>query len=103
MGCRGPLFTWRVSEETQIPIHQPLVRPSFVEIPGSMKLIIERIDGTVYAYRESNKQFRKMEPQRNAGRLMNPEQLDHECCLESYSSDFHMVFDIKRKRAKKRK
>jgi hypothetical protein len=78
-----------------------LVRPSFVEIPGSMKLIIERIDGTVYAYRESNKQFRKMEPQRNAGRLMDPERLDHECCLESYSSDFHMVFDIKK--AKKRK
>lgn len=66
-----------------------------------MKLIIEKIDGSVYAYRESNKQFRKMTPLRDAGPRLDPERLDHECCLDSYSSDFHMVFDIKK--AKKRK
>lgn len=59
-----------------------------------MKLIIEQIDGTVYAYRVSNKQFKKIKDQLKPSR--DPQELDTECDLSGYGN-FSMVFDCKRK------
>lgn len=64
-----------------------------------MKLILEKIGEEVYAYRESEAQFKKMEPSR--GKPLDPATLDDDCALSNYGS-FHMVFDIGRKPRKKK-
>jgi len=59
-----------------------------------MRLIIEKIDDSVYAYRETEKSFKVNEPQRTSEQL-NPISLDWECDLTEYD-DFHMVFRVKK-------
>lgn len=59
-----------------------------------MKLIIEKMNGSVYAYRENKRQFKVNQPQRDTPPL-EPKELDHDCVLDNYG-DFHMVFDIKK-------
>lgn len=59
-----------------------------------MKLIIEKLDGVVYAYMEREKLFRKLEPTRDTP-LVETSLLNDDCDLDNYSDDFHMVFDIK--------
>ena len=59
-----------------------------------MKLIIEKINGTVYAYRESKRTFKVNQKQRDTPPL-DPKALNHDCDLDNYS-DFHMVFNIKK-------
>jgi len=59
-----------------------------------MKLIVEKWDGAVYVYRETNKTHREMEKQRTTPRL-EPELLDVDCDITN-RGDFHMVFDIKK-------
>ena len=63
-----------------------------------MKLIIEKVGDSIYAYRESNKHFRKVQPAR--GKQLDPERLDHECDLSTYP-DFHMIFNIKKRKKRK--
>ena len=59
-----------------------------------MKLIIQRTHGRFYAYRESEKQFKRVEPDRGTERL-DTSMLDVECDLSQYGN-FHMVFDVKK-------
>jgi hypothetical protein len=64
--------------------------------PGPMKLVIQVAHGTVYAYRESEKHFKRVESQRKSSRLMKPKVLDFECDLSTYDN-CHWVFDIKKR------
>lgn len=64
-----------------------------------MKLLIEKIDGTVYAYRETEKHHKAVQPKRGTPRL-DPTLLSEDCDLSDYS-DFHMVFDLKKKASNK--
>ena len=67
-----------------------------------MKLIIEKINGSIYAYREREKHFRHVEPKRGTP-LLDATVLDQECDLGRYD-DFHIVIDVKKpKKAKKSK
>lgn len=59
-----------------------------------MKLIIEKINGIVYAYRETEKHFKKAEKQRKF-RKFSTKDLDKECNLSHYDNDCHFVIDIK--------
>jgi hypothetical protein len=66
-----------------------------------LKLIIEKIDGRIYAYRESKSHFERASKTRGTVQL-DPEKLDHECDLGHYD-DFHMVFDVKKPKKKAKK
>ena len=59
-----------------------------------MKLVIEKWDGAVYVYRETNKHHRKTEKHRTTPRL-EPKLLDADCDITG-RGDFHMVFDLKK-------
>lgn len=59
-----------------------------------MKLIVQRIDGADYVYFETEKQFKICEKQRL--NRIDENLLNHDCALESYPDNCHMVFDIKR-------
>jgi hypothetical protein len=59
-----------------------------------MKLIIQKIGGDIYAYRETESHFKKAEKTRGTKRL-DPEKLNHECDLAAFDN-FHMVFDLKK-------
>jgi hypothetical protein len=65
-----------------------------------MKLIIEKLGGAVYAYTETEKHFKRVEPGRGTERL-DPSKLGIECNLHQYD-DFHMVFEVKKGRHAKR-
>lgn len=58
-----------------------------------MKLIIQNIDGQCYAYMESKKHFKIVEPTR-PGKRSPTCLLDDECDLEKYT-DTYFVFDVK--------
>lgn len=67
-----------------------------------MKLIIQKIDGSIFAYTESEKHHKVAEPQRS-GRPLSVLKLDQECDLGKYDN-FYMVVDIKKpKKGKKKK
>lgn len=57
-----------------------------------MKLILESIGDAMFAYRESERHFKKVQPQRGSKQI-DPSQLDLDCRLES--GHWHMVFDLK--------
>jgi hypothetical protein len=59
-----------------------------------VRLIIEKIEGEVFAYREDEDHFKVVEEQRDTPRV-DPEALDFECDLSLYD-DFHMVFRVKK-------
>lgn len=65
-----------------------------------MKLVIQKIGSTIYAYRESERHHKATSNGR--GTPMDPAKLDMQCDLSQYES-FHMVFDIKKPKKKKRK
>ncbi len=58
-----------------------------------MKLIIEKLNGQVFIYRESEKHFKKVEPERGS-RLAKLSELDKNCNLDSYDN-CHFVVEIK--------
>jgi hypothetical protein len=58
-----------------------------------MKLIIEKIHDEIYAYMESEKQFKQNECCR-ATRLEKPSVLDFNCDLTMIDENVHFVFDI---------
>jgi thiamine monophosphate kinase len=61
-----------------------------------VRLIIEKIDGVVYAYRMSESHFNVVvDTSRFASPEVNPELLDWECNLSGYD-DFRMVFHVKK-------
>jgi hypothetical protein len=61
-----------------------------------MKLVIQNIDGTYYAYREKERHYAKVAKKRGGVRL-DPRMLDEECNLhETLPPGTYMVFDIKR-------
>ena len=68
-----------------------------------MKLIIEMIDGVIYAYMESKKHFKRVESTR--GNRVDPLDLNYNCVLESHLENRdYMVFNIKKpKKFKKQK
>jgi hypothetical protein len=66
-----------------------------------MKLIIERIDGVVYAYSETERHHRAASKTRSTPAI-NPSVLAFECDLSHYGN-FHMVFDVKRSPKRKNK
>lgn len=58
-----------------------------------MKLIIENLDGVLYAYMESEKHFKRVQNQR--GVQVNPVILKNDCHLDSaLENGEHMVFNI---------
>jgi hypothetical protein len=60
-----------------------------------MRLIIERIDDDVYAYREEEEHYQVVEPQRTSRRV-KPKELGYECNLDyAFDGDFHIVFKLK--------
>lgn len=60
-----------------------------------MKLIIEKIEGQVYAYMEREKHFKNVRCQRGTP-LLDASALNDECDLSKYDDDFYMVFNIKK-------
>jgi hypothetical protein len=62
-----------------------------------MKLIIENIDGVLYAYTESKSHFQAASKSRST-RQIDPAELDNECNLSAYGKNFHMVFDLKKQK-----
>jgi regulator of sigma D len=58
-----------------------------------MKLIIEKINDEIYAYTETEKQFKHNECCR-ATRPEKPSILDIECNLGMIDENLHIVFDI---------
>ena len=70
-----------------------------------MKLIIEREEGILYAYMETEKHFRvvqQSDPARREAMRLPGDMLDANCNLDNYDDDFYMVFDIKKpKKGKK--
>lgn len=67
-----------------------------------MKLIVERLDGAVYVYRETETHFYKMQDSRTTTRL-DPVILDNECDISHIDGDFHMVFDLAKDKKKAKK
>lgn len=65
-----------------------------------MKLIIQNIDGSIYAYRESERHFHAAEKTRGTRRL-KPEELDIECNLGDYPNS-HFVIDVKKPKKRKK-
>lgn len=60
-----------------------------------MKLVIEKYpDGSIYAYRIREKDFRRLKD-RFEGERLEPTALDGDCSLDDRGS-FHMVFDLKK-------
>ena len=59
-----------------------------------MKLIVENINGSTYAYLESESHHRVAEKQRG-GRRLHPQTLDHECDLSVYPNSYFVV-DVKK-------
>jgi hypothetical protein len=55
-----------------------------------MKLIIQNIDGVLYAYTESKSHFKAASKTRGT-RQIDPAELDNECNLSAYGDNFHMV------------
>lgn len=67
-----------------------------------MKLILQKDgDGSVYAYLETEKHHKVTRKQR--GKPLDPNMLRDQCDLGMYFAPFHMVFDIKKPKKKKRK
>ena len=65
----------------------------------SMKLIVQNLDGQLFAYMETEKHFRKVEHTR--GPRLDGELLANDCELDSVQPrGAHMVFDIQRKTRK---
>lgn len=62
-----------------------------------MKLILENKDGELYAYIETEKHYKKVEPYRKTARIVNPKfVLDNECNIsESLPTNSYMVFNLK--------
>lgn len=67
-----------------------------------MKLIVQNIGGTVYAYYEDEKHHKRIEPKRGGRRLDPSEKLPHECDMNAYE-DSYFVFDVKRPPRRKKK
>lgn len=65
-----------------------------------MKLILERIGGTFYAYYEDEKHHKKIQRTRGTKQIDPEVTLPNECNLDGLGS-FHMVFDVKRKPRKR--
>lgn len=61
-----------------------------------MKLIIERLDGVIYSYRETEEHFNVVEKNReNTGNKLPAESLDYECNLmELLKDNDYIVQDI---------
>lgn len=57
-----------------------------------MKLILESICGAFFAYRESERHFKKVQPQRRSKQI-EPSLLDLDCRLSG--GNWHMVFELK--------
>jgi hypothetical protein len=64
-----------------------------------VKLIVEKWDGAIYVYRETEAHFRKAQKDRRTPRI-GPEEFAEECNVGFYD-DFHAVFDLKPQKAKK--
>lgn len=58
-----------------------------------MKLVLEMIDGVMYACRESKKHHKTIN--RSPENRIEPEHLDNECNLDSFPDGSYMVFNIK--------
>lgn len=58
-----------------------------------MRLIVEKMDGDVYVYLESEALYRSNEAERGSRRLPTSI-LDWECDLSAYADDVHWVFDL---------
>lgn len=58
-----------------------------------MKLIIEKINDEIYAYRETEKQYKQNESMR-ATRREEERYLDDNCDLHMIDENVHFVFDI---------
>ncbi len=65
-----------------------------------MKLIVEKIAGAVFAYVESEKQYKICKGQRT-GKEITLKELGDDCDLHNYPDDCHLVVDILTKRVKK--
>lgn len=59
-----------------------------------MKLIIENVDGVLYAYMETEKHFKKVDKQR--GIRVDKSLLSKDCNLDCLDSGEYIVFDIKK-------
>jgi hypothetical protein len=59
-----------------------------------MKLIIQNIGGSTYAYFE-DKGHHKVVEKRRGGKLLDPLMLNHECDLSAYP-DSYFVIDVKK-------
>jgi hypothetical protein len=66
-----------------------------------MKLVVSNINGSTYAYFESEKHHKVVEPKRGGQRL-DPEKLDHECDLSAYRNSY-FVIDVKKPKHRKKK
>ena len=60
-----------------------------------MKLIVQNIDGAIYAYTEKESHFKAASKTRGTKQL-DPALLDNECNLSAYGDNFHFVFDLKK-------
>jgi len=66
-----------------------------------MKLIVQNLDGEIYAYYEDERHHKRIEPKRGGLRLDPNKTLPNECSLAAYPNSY-FVFDVKRPRRKKK-
>lgn len=59
-----------------------------------MKLIIEKIDGTIYAYRETETVFLRNQKKRKSPQLTLKD-LDKDCSLHHHPDNCHLVVTLK--------
>jgi hypothetical protein len=62
-----------------------------------MKLILENISGSFYAYVETEKHYKRVDRYRKTTRIVNPKfVLDNECNIsDSLPTNSYMVFNLK--------
>lgn len=63
-----------------------------------MKLIVEKKNGRVYVYRESERMFKFLEKLKERKNRISGRLLDEDCDVCDYYDDFYMVFNLKGKK-----
>lgn len=67
-----------------------------------MKLIVQNLDGDTFAYFESEKHHKTIEPKRGGLRLDAHKTLPNECSLGAYPNSY-FVIDVKKPKKRKKK
>lgn len=60
-----------------------------------MRIIVEKWDGAIYVYRETEKQFKRNERHRK-GPVFTGLDLAEDCNMASYPPNCHLVFKVKK-------